>query len=72
MLAFVAEGPDGGVAYSYECHVSGELVPNDPDGIIRRVEWVPRDQALARLAAFSWYDGEPLRGWLQARRMSRG
>jgi 8-oxo-dGTP diphosphatase len=69
-LAFVVENEEGTVAYTFECRATGVVAPNDPDRIILAVEWVPRDEALARLDALSWYDAEPLRAWLRGRDMS--
>jgi ADP-ribose pyrophosphatase YjhB (NUDIX family) len=67
VLAFVAESEDGTLAYTFECRVTGTLGPNDPDGIILGVDWIPRDEALSRLDALSWYDAEPLRDWVRTR-----
>jgi len=64
-LAFSVEVRDAGViAHTFECEVTGAILPNDPDGFVQAVEWIEADEALARLDALDWYDTGPLRAWL--------
>jgi 8-oxo-dGTP diphosphatase len=58
-------GPEGPyTAITFACDWQGELAPADPDGFVRRAEWVPIESALARLAEVAWYDALPLQRYL--------
>jgi 8-oxo-dGTP diphosphatase len=48
------------VAITFACDVDGDLAPDDPDGFVLGAEWLPIDEALARLRRVSWYDCVPL------------
>jgi 8-oxo-dGTP diphosphatase len=39
---------------------SGELAPNDPDGVTLQAAFVPTDIAIDRLEALPWRNGEPI------------
>ena len=51
-------------AVTYACRAEGEVAPADPDGLILSAEWVPIEDAFARLEAVEWYDSGPLRAFL--------
>ncbi len=51
-------------AVTYACRADGEVAPADPDGLIQAAEWVPIEEAIARLEAVEWYDSGPLRAFL--------
>jgi 8-oxo-dGTP diphosphatase len=66
-VAFVVEVVLGGEIHrttTFACRASGSLTPNDPDGFIRSVAWVARDDALERLRAVDWYDTPALERYL--------
>lgn len=52
------------VAFTFACDVSGEIQPNDPDGLVLSAQWVEETDALGRLASLGWYECDPLRRWL--------
>jgi ADP-ribose pyrophosphatase YjhB (NUDIX family) len=51
-------------AVTFACGAEGEVAPADPDGLILAAEWVPIEEAIARLEAVEWYDSGPLRAFL--------
>ena len=51
-------------AMTYVCRAEGEVAPADPDGLILAAEWVPIEEAIARLESVEWYDSGPLRAFL--------
>lgn len=50
--------------FTFACDVSGEIQPNDPDGLVLSAQWVEEADALDRLALLGWYDRVPLQRWL--------
>ncbi len=52
------------VAFTFACEVSGDIGPDDPDGLVLAAAWVEEAEALNRLALLDWYDSIPLRRWL--------
>lgn len=51
-------------ALTYACEATGELQPDDPDGLVQRAAWVEASEALDRLSVLEWYECEPLRRFL--------
>lgn len=51
-------------ALTYTCEATGELQPDDPDGLVRNAAWVEVGDALNRLSVLEWYECEPLRRFL--------
>lgn len=51
-------------ALTFTCETSGNLQPNDPDGLVRSAAWIETAEALDRLSAVEWYECEPLRRFL--------
>lgn len=58
----IATGPYR--ALTYACEATGELRPDDPDGLVRSAAWVEASEALDRLSQLEWYECEPLRRFL--------
>lgn len=58
----VASGPYR--AMTFTCQATGDLQPEDPDGLVRSAAWVETADALHRLSAVEWYECEPLRRFL--------
>lgn len=52
------------VAFTFACDISGEIQPNDSDGLVLSARWVEEIDALTRLGALDWYDCLPLQRWL--------
>lgn len=52
------------VGFHFACAVSGQLQPQDTDGLVAEAQWVDEADALARLRALGWYDCVPLDRWL--------
>jgi len=50
--------------FTFTCDVSGEIQPDDPDGLVLSAQWVEESDALDRLALLGWYDRVPLQRWL--------
>ena len=48
-------------ALTYACEATGELRPDDPDGLVRSAAWVEASEALDRPSVLEWYECEPLR-----------
>lgn len=66
-IAFAVEVAASGESYSamtFDCAAEGALAPADPDGFVRRAEWVPVDRALERLRVVAWYECAPLERYL--------
>lgn len=67
-LAFVAEVATPSETYSaltFRCETEGELMPADPDGLVRRAQFVPIAEALRRIfSSVEWYDTVPLTRYL--------
>src|SRR5918999_1718403 len=51
-------------AITYACEAPGVVPPDDPDGLVRRAEWVDAAEALERLSTVQWYECKPLRRFL--------
>ncbi len=49
--------------FTCACDDSGEIQPNDPDGLVLSAQWVKEADALDRLALLGWYDRVPLQRW---------
>lgn len=52
---------DAGFAFHFACDVSGQLHPQDPDGLVLSAHWVEESEVLPLLRVHDWYDCEPLR-----------
>lgn len=52
------------VAITFACDADGDLAPDDPDGLVLGAEWLPIDEAFARLRCVAWYDCVPLERYL--------
>lgn len=67
-IAFVVEiavaGERSYSAITFDCAAEGVLAPADPDGFVRRAEWLPIDRALGRLRCVAWYECAPLERYL--------
>lgn len=66
-VAFVVEASLGGErhrATTFACRAVGRLAPSDPNGFVRRAQWVRLDEALNRLRAVQWYDTAHLERYL--------
>ena len=66
-IAFAVDIDGGSGAYAaitFETDAAGALAPADPDGFVRRAEWVPRAEAFERLRCVAWYDCVPLERYL--------
>lgn len=62
-VRYVREGR-AWLAMTFDCEASGEIRPNDPDGLVLSARWVSVEEALSRLVGPDWYDPEPLTRWL--------
>jgi 8-oxo-dGTP diphosphatase len=64
VLRETEEGMQESLACHFACEVTGQIGPQDPDGLVLSAHWVDEHVALEHLGMLSWYDCEPLRLWL--------
>ena len=55
---------EAGFAFHFSCEISGQLHPQDPDGIVVSAQWKEIKDVLDLLSVHIWYDCEPLRYYL--------
>ncbi|GHO79291.1 DNA mismatch repair protein MutT [Ktedonobacter sp. SOSP1-85] len=55
---------EAGFAFHFSCEVTGEIHPQDPDGLVQQAQWRGEQEVLELLSVLDWYDCEPLRRWL--------
>ncbi|GLV54067.1 DNA mismatch repair protein MutT [Dictyobacter sp. S3.2.2.5] len=54
---------EAGFAFHFSCEVTGEIHPQDPDGLVEQAQWKREQEVLDLLSVQAWYDCEPLRRW---------
>ncbi|GHO63538.1 DNA mismatch repair protein MutT [Ktedonobacter sp. SOSP1-52] len=54
---------EAGFAFHFSCEVTGEIHPQDPDGLVQQAQWRGEQEVLDLLSVQAWYDCEPLRRW---------
>lgn len=64
VLRETENGLQEALACHFACEVSGQICPQDPDGLVRSAHWIDERAALEHLDKLPWYDCEPLRRWL--------
>ena len=52
------------LVYHFACQVTGQISPQDPDGLVLSAHWVEEQAALEHLGTDPQYNCEPLRRWL--------
>jgi 8-oxo-dGTP diphosphatase len=54
---------EAGFAFHFSCQVTGEVHPQDPDGLVVEAAWKEKQEMIELLSVHAWYDCEPLRRW---------